>query len=418
MVLDQFVVDRAFGGRFEPKQGWQYLTRSGNYKVWDVLKDNYPDNTDQKVFKPGTAAAANPVCMSCKTQDHILDWAYMGDPAPTAKWSRTSKVVEFVKDVNHAMNCFFCHDPHSAKPRVVRDALIQALTRPEKDTLWHQDTRAGKIEVKELGVRGHTRKIALLDRYDTKLQCGQCHVEYNCNPGTDPTTGQPIGMADQRANHFPFKGVNDIGKHYNDLKFRDFRHQITGAMLWKGQHPDVENYYGSKHQKAGVECHQCHMPKMKDAKTGRTYTSHWQTSPKHYVKQTCLQCHDQWSEKQAKYVMESLNARIQGKTRKAEYWLTRMIDKFEEARGLGVDEATLNQVRDKHYEAHIHWEWWTASNGAAFHNPDQTTDSLAKSVTLSQEGIKILDDAMAKRRSEQRSAAAAPPSPAAPAKAN
>jgi nitrite reductase (cytochrome c-552) len=417
MVLDQFVVDRAFGGRFEPKQGWQYLTRSGNYKVWDVLKDNYPDNTDQKVFKPGTAAAANPVCMSCKTQDHILDWAYMGDPAPTAKWSRTSKVVEFVKDVNHAMNCFFCHDPHSAKPRVVRDALIQALTRPEKDTLWHQDARAGKIEVKDLGVRGHTRKIALLDRYDTKLQCGQCHVEYNCNPGTDPTTGQPVAMADQRANHFPFKGVNDIGKHYTDLKFRDFRHQITGALLWKGQHPDVENYYGSKHQKAGVECHQCHMPKMKDAKTGKTYTSHWQTSPKHYVKQTCLQCHSEWSEKQAKYVMESLTARIQGKTRKAEYWLTRMIDKFEEAKNAGVDEATLNQVREKHYEAHIHWEWWTASNGAAFHNPDQTTDSLAKSMTLSQEGIKLLDDAMAKRRSEQRSAGAAP-APSAPAKSN
>ncbi len=27
MVLDQFVVDRAFGGRFVPKDGWQYLTR-------------------------------------------------------------------------------------------------------------------------------------------------------------------------------------------------------------------------------------------------------------------------------------------------------------------------------------------------------------------------------------------------------
>ncbi len=51
-----------------------------------------------------------------------------------------------------------------------------------------------------------------------------------------------------------------------------------------------------------------------------------------------------------------------------------------------MDEAALNPVRDKHYEAHIHWEWWTASNGAAFHNPDQTTESLNKSMTLSQEG--------------------------------
>ncbi|MEK7437902.1 MAG: multiheme c-type cytochrome, partial [Pseudomonadota bacterium] len=130
MVLDQFVVDRAFGGRFVPKDGWQYLTRpGGNFKVGDAIKDLYPDNADHKPFKPGTAAAANPVCLNCKTQDHILDWAYMGDPAPTAKWSRTSKVVEMARASNHALNCFFCHDPHSAGPRIVRDGLIQALTR-------------------------------------------------------------------------------------------------------------------------------------------------------------------------------------------------------------------------------------------------------------------------------------------------
>ncbi|MDP1716784.1 MAG: multiheme c-type cytochrome, partial [Burkholderiales bacterium] len=108
MVLDQFVVDRAFGGRFEPKDGWQYLTRAGgNFKTWDAITDLYPGNSDHKPFKPGTAAAANPVCLNCKTQDHILDWAYMGDPVPGAKWSRTSKVVDFVKEVNHSLNCFF-----------------------------------------------------------------------------------------------------------------------------------------------------------------------------------------------------------------------------------------------------------------------------------------------------------------------
>ena len=152
----------------------------------------------------------------------------------------------------------------------------------------------------------------MLDRYDCNLQCGQCHVEYNCNPGTDPTTGEPIGMADSRTNHFPFKKVDDIGKHYTDLKFRDFQHGITGALLWKAQHPDVENYYDSKHQKAGVECSSCHMPKVKDAKTGKLYTSHWQTIPKHYLKETCLQCHSDWSEKQALYVIDSLKSRAPG----------------------------------------------------------------------------------------------------------
>ena len=65
MLLDQFVVDRAFGGRFAPKDGWQYLTLPGGaFKVNDMVKDQYPENAEQKPFKPGTAAAANPVCLS------------------------------------------------------------------------------------------------------------------------------------------------------------------------------------------------------------------------------------------------------------------------------------------------------------------------------------------------------------------
>ncbi|HSO08254.1 MAG TPA: ammonia-forming cytochrome c nitrite reductase subunit c552 [Pelomicrobium sp.] len=405
-LYDQLVVDRAFGGRFADKRGWQSLAQGGgNFKIWDVLEDLHPGEP-HKAFKPGTAAAANPVCLNCKTQDHILDWAYMGDPVDGAKWSRTSNVVAMVKDVNHALNCFFCHDPHSAQPRIVRDGLIQALTRPEKDTLWHKDPRGAKIEVKDMGVRGFTRKIAVMNRYDTNLQCGQCHVEYNCNPGTNPTSGEKVTMADQRANHFPYKNVWEIAKHYDAIQFRDFKHAITGALLWKGQHPDVENYYDSKHQKAGVECSQCHMPKMKDKATGKTFTSHWQVSPKHYIKETCLTCHREWSETQAKYVIESLRNRFEGKKRKAEFWLTRFIDKFEQAQGAGVPEDVLKQAREIHWEADIHWEWWTASNGAHFHNPDQAVESLNKSMALSQQGIKLLDEAMAKAHGGSKQAAA------------
>lgn len=398
MLYDQLVVDRAFGGRFVNKAGREGLARmGGDFKLWDTLVDLYPGEP-HKAFKPGTAAAANPVCMSCKTADHILDWAYLGDPVPEAKWSRLSKVNDFVKELNTGLNCIFCHDPHAAKPRIIRDALIQALTRPEKDTLWHKDAKGAKLDVKELGERGFTRKIAMLSRYDTKLQCGQCHVEYNCNPGTDLATGKPIGMDDQRTNHFPFKDVNNLAQHYTDLKFRDFKHGISGALLWKAQHPDAETYYGSVHQKEGVECNDCHMPKVKDPKTGKTYTSHWQTSPKYYLKEACLGCHKRWNEKQAEYVIDSMKNRYQGKLRQAEFWLTRFVDKMEEAQNLGVDAAVLEEARAKHYEAHVHWEWWTASNGSHFHNPDQAQDSINKGITISQAGIKLLDEAMARRR--------------------
>jgi nitrite reductase (cytochrome c-552) len=415
-LYDQVVVDRAFGGRFQNKEGKQGLARmGGNFKIWDVLTDEFPGEP-HKAFKPGTAAAANPVCMSCKSSDHILDWAYLGDPHPQAKWSRLSKVNDFVKDTNHSLNCNFCHDPHSAKARVIRDGLIQALTRPEKDTLWHKDPKGAKIEVKDLGERGFTRKIATLSYYDTKLQCGQCHVEYNCNPGTDPETGKPVTMADQRTNHFPFKPVDEIQRHYIDLKFGDFKHGVTGAMLWKGQHPDSEIFYNSTHQKAGAECHHCHMPKVKDAKTGKVYTSHWQTSPKHYVKDTCLTCHKVWSEKQAVYSIDSLKNKWTGKMRKAEFWLTRLIDKFEAAQNMGVDAAVLEQARAKHAEAHINYEWWSAANGAHFHNPQQFEASINKGMAVAQAGIKLLDDAMAQKRTAATAPAAAKTS-AAPAAA-
>jgi len=96
----------------------------------------------------------------------------------------------------------------------------------------------------------------------------------------------------------------------------------------KAQHPDVETYYNSKHEKAGIDCAACHMPKVKDAKTGKFYTSHWQTNPKNYLKETCLACHHQWSETQARYVIESMYSHYQGKVRNAEFWLAQLIGKF------------------------------------------------------------------------------------------
>ena len=153
------------------------------------------------------------------------------------------------------------------------------------------------------------------------------------------------------------------------------------------------------------------MPKAKDKKTGKTFTSHWQTTPKHYVQEACLGCHKTWKREQAVYTIDSLRGRYMGKLRKAEYWLTRMIDKFEEAKNVGVDEATLNVVREKHYEAHIHWEFWTASNGSYFHNPKLADDSINKGMVISQEAIKILEDAMGKKRTVAAAPAAAPAAP-------
>jgi formate-dependent nitrite reductase cytochrome c552 subunit len=397
MLVDQFLVDRAFGGRFQPKAGWSYVSLPGPVRAWDVIEDRYPGNTEHKAFLPETAAAVNPTCMQCKTQDQILKWRYMGDKDERAKWDRTSNPVAMAKDVQNGMNCFICHDPHAARPRIVRDALIQALTRPEKDTLWHRDPKPTKIDVKDF--REGYRKIALLEKYDANLQCGQCHVEYNCNPGFDSRTGEfSIKAPDRRTNHFPFKNVLSIYDHYEALGFRDFRHGLTGGLLWKAQHPEAETYWGSVHDRAGARCDACHMPKVRNAK-GKVYTSHWATSPKNYLKQTCLtsKCHPNLTEHQAIYEIESIRNYTKGRMRKAEFWLSELIDRIVEAKAAGISADVIREAQEQHQKAHVLWEWWTAENSDGFHNPSLARESLTKSMEESKKGIRLIADAMAKK---------------------
>ena len=397
MLMDHYVVDRAYGGRFQGKNGWQYIFGKG--KVFDVVEDRYPDSKEHKTFIPQSAAAANPVCLQCKTQDHMLDWAYMGDPDKGAKWSRTSNVVELARALQHGLNCYQCHDPHAAKPRIVRDALIDALTRQDADTLWHKDPKRTGIKVIDMGVRGYTRKIALLDKYDTRLQCGQCHVEYNCNPGYDPknpdTSKYSVTMADRRTNHFPYQDVFSLYDHYvNKVSFLDFKHTLTGGLLWKAQHPESETFYNSRHARAGAGCNDCHTPKMKDRKTGKVYTSHFAVTPRVMLKETCLKCHPKWTEEMARYAIDSIKAYNKGKMRKAEFWISMLIDKILEGKKAGLDASLIKEAQDQHLRAHILWEYWTAENSDGFHNPDMARESLTRSVDESQKGIKIINDAL------------------------
>lgn len=400
MAIDQFIVDRAFGGRFEPKDGWLYTTLEGgkSYKVWDVLKDNYPDNNVQKPHKPGTAAAGNGVCWSCKSTDLMLDWAYMGDKVEGATFSRGSNPVDVVRKVNHALNCNFCHDPHTAQPRIIRDALIDAVTRDNKDVpnVWTSvAAHPTKVDVKDFGMRGFTRKVGYLERPDANLMCAQCHVEYVCNPGFNGKTGEKVGFDSRWTNLFPFVNADQIEEYYDKVPFRDFKHNVTGASLIKMQHPDTETFFGSVHDKIGATCQSCHMPKVKDEKTGKMYTLHWATSPRHYMKETCLTCHKDKTEKQMNLAIDAMKGHFEGKVREAESRMNDMFDAFDLAIAAGVDQKTLDEARKLHASAHVNWEYWTAANGAYFHNPELATRSLAKSAKAASDAAALLRKAVA-----------------------
>ncbi|NTV48157.1 MAG: ammonia-forming cytochrome c nitrite reductase subunit c552 [Geobacteraceae bacterium] len=380
MVTDQFAVDRFQGGRYQFKGGWKSIDKMG--KTWDVLEDKGKD------FKlKETAMAGNPTCIQCKTSDHVLTWKFMGDKG--GKFDRTSDVNEVAKATNNPVGCIHCHDPHGTQPRLVRDGLIQAI---EKDKAGNIFAKNGKTDLKVIDFRGF-RKIGVMEKTDSRMMCAQCHVEYNCNAGTQPSDGKKVGYDDMRTNHFPLKNSLQLLKHYKELDFFDFKHAITGARLIKFQHPEAETFAGSVHDKAGVQCHQCHMPKMK-GKDGKVFSTHGVVKPKMTVKASCLGCHPDSTVEKKLYEIESIINYTKGKMRKSEYWLGQLIDTYAVAQRAGVVESVLAQAREKHEEAHVLWEYWTAENSDGFHNPALARESLTGSIAASKAGVKILNDAM------------------------
>jgi formate-dependent nitrite reductase cytochrome c552 subunit len=390
MVTDQFIVDRFQGGRFQYKNGWLDVDRTG--KAWDILVDK------GESFKLSeTAMAGNPTCIQCKTSDHILKWKFLGDKDPKAKWDRTSNIIDVAKDTQNPVGCIHCHDPHGTQPRVVRDALIQAVG---KDPAGNIFAKGGKTDLKEIDFRGF-RKIGVMAKTDSRMMCAQCHVEYNCNAGTQWSDGGKVGYGDQRTNHFPLKNAKDLLEHYKKLDFFDFKHAVTGARLIKMQHPEAEAYAGSVHDKAGVQCHQCHMPKMK-GKDGKMFSTHGVVKPINTVKESCLGCHPKNSVDSKKYQIESVRNYVKGKMRKSEYWIGKLIDTYAAAKKAGVPEETLAKARAKHEEAHVLWEFWTAENSDGFHNPALARETLTGAIKASKDGVALLNEAMEPKPAEKK----------------
>jgi len=387
MVTDQFVVDRFAGGRFQYKKGLWGIDQTG--KTWDVLYDTGRD-------LPETAKAGNATCIQCKTSDHILQWKYMGDKDQKAKWERGSDIIAISKATQNSMGCIHCHDAHGAAPRVIRDALIDAIDRDGAKTF----AKNGKTDLNIIDFRGF-RKIGVMSKTDSRMMCAQCHVEYACNSGFEFDSGKKVGYDDRRTNLFPLKSAKDLLAYYKKVNFYDFRHAVTGARLVKLQHPEAETYWGSVHDRAGVQCHQCHMPKVK-TKAGKPFTNHGVIRPIASVKAACIGCHPGTTVEQKHYQIETVQNYIRGKMRKSEYWIGKLIDTYAAAQRAGVPESALAEARLQHEEAHVLWEWWTAENSDGWHNPELARDSLTASIMASKKGIDVLTKAMDSRTAEAK----------------
>lgn len=392
-LMADFVANRA-NGRFE------YADKRGQGepqdKHWDVLTDMYPENGNLMMggtvgigWRPhkGREGQQDSRCLMCKTSQTMLD--YQDDitlPNPKG-YDFDSEVVPMLKNITSGFNCNFCHDPHSAEPRIIFSPLIESMAGEAGKENAYQKNVGSKamtpIEVIDMGVRGFTRKIGILKDYNANFMCGQCHNGANRyltykHIGTDkPVTRDDLAKAGVApyATEF-FANPLEAWEWFTEKGWHQGTNAPTGVHYVNGSdHPHVETLTQSKHGKAGVDCVDCHFAKKADGSF-----EHQPSLVKLKVEQTCMrsECHgpgskDNWTDKgQALYTIEAIQQEYRIRAMKMEMEAKKaqtLFVKLNEGQAkIGdAEKAALTKAYEK-YLAARDWYWTDYSHG--FHDPE------------------------------------------------
>jgi nitrite reductase (cytochrome c-552) len=410
-VLTDLAVPRS-GGRFQLKDGLYGWNTVGG-RLWDNIYDAYPeDGNEIKNRITSTAWHSHragikfnsSICLKCKTGEFILDWPYMGVPHEKAKFNRATPPYELLKAVNYSATCNLCHDPHSAEPRVIHDSFIRAMTDPEfKDNVYQSNPNKTKIEVIEMGVRGFVRKIAILEKYDSKLQCGQCHFGGSTGGAYDIKTNKFISSRDiSEMALTPLTQPNEFMAWYKSRGWYLGKDPETGALLYNVNHPHMEIVTASKHGKAGLGCTDCHFATEKDQKTKKIYKSHQASLPALKVQQTCITdgCHGKgskqnWTEKKAMYNIKVIQHLQRKRLADLELQLERLVAGIIAAQRMGgIDKSVIEKAKDAQSKANFTQSYWAGDFSNGIHNPELSEQTLTKAIQEAQDSYEELNKAL------------------------
>ncbi len=422
-VLYDLAVTKS-GGRLQFKDGLYGYNKIGG-RLWDAIYDAYPEDGNEiikvhiptnstrphKQRTPRSALFNSSICMTCKTGQQILDWPYMGEPHEKAQFNRTTPGYEVLKAVNYGMTCNLCHDPHSAEPRVIRDGFIRTLSDPEfKDNIYQSNPQKTKIEVIDMGARGFVRKIAILEKYDSNLQCGQCHLGSTTAGAFDSKTGKFISSREVPG--MVLNCLMPIDKFADWYKARGLyvgKDPVTGARLYgPPSHPHYEVVTASKHGKAGVGCTNCHYATEKDQKTKRVYKSHQASLPIYKIQQTCLNvgCHGKgsrqnWTEEDALYNVKVIQHLQRKRLIDLEFQLNRIVAGIVTAQRIGIDKSVIEKAKDAQSEAFLVQNYWVADYSNGMHNPELSEQTLTKAIQEAEVAYEELNRALKEKGAEK-----------------
>lgn len=404
-IMSDFVENRA-NGRFKYRSKVEQGVPQEDH--WKNIVDEFPENGDLMKgdvvglgWRPhkGREGQQDSRCLLCKTSETMLEYAYdVTQPNPKG-FDFSSKVVPMLKNSHSGFNCNFCHDPHSAEPRVIFSPLIESMAGENgRNNAYQKQAKKGSkafpaIETIDMGVRGFTRKIGILSDYNANYQCGQCHnaanryLNYKHIENGKPVTREELAKAGVSPYATEFLG--DPVKTHEWFKKKGWYQGVNGATGVKlvngSDHAHVEILINSKHGKAGVTCTDCHFAKKKDG----TF-EHQPSLAKLKVQNTCMrsECHgagskDNWKNPgQALYTIEAIQQEYRIRTQKMEMAAKdaqRMLSAVK-GKKASLPEAELKALTEAYEQYLSTRDYWLTDLSSGFHNPQAFDHSVTKTI--------------------------------------
>jgi nitrite reductase (cytochrome c-552) len=330
----------AFSKDFREERGHAYM-----------LDDQTFTERQQVTKQPGT-------CVNCHASVYVA-YKQLGGGDIFKGFEQLNKMPYFEarKIVTHPVACIDCHDSQTMQLRVTRPAFMEGM-RALKASQGIQN-----YDVNKHATRQEMRAYV----------CGQCHDEYHFS-------GPEKRLVYPWARGFL---VENILAFYDEQKFKDWEHGLTGAPVLKAQHPEFEMWNQGIHARSGVVCADCHMPYKREG--ALKISDHHVRSPMLNINRACQTCH-KWAEEELKARVETIQQRTHNLRNLAMDALVDLINDIKSARDAGRNDAAVTTAQDFQRRAQFYLDFIESENSTGFHAPQEAARILGESINFSRKG--------------------------------
>ncbi|GMW00822.1 MAG: cytochrome c-552 [Candidatus Hydrogenedentota bacterium] len=318
---------------------------------------------DDQIFTGRQAKPQPGTCLHCHASVYTT-YKRLGDGDIIKGFEKLNPMpyAEARKEVTHPVACIDCHDSQTMQLRVTRPGFLEGI----------------KVVKAAEGIENYDVNTMATRQEMRSFVCSQCHVEY-------------YFKGDEKRLTYPwFKGRkgDEILAYYDEVGFKDWVHEETGAPMLKAQHPEFEMWSQGVHARSGVACADCHMPYERVG--SQKISDHHVRSPLLNINNACQTCHNV-PEQELKEKVERIQSTTFEMRNAAMDALIELIESIKAAQAAGASEETLTAARDRQRKATFLIDFVEAENSTGFHAPQEAARLLFTAMNHLRQGQMALE---------------------------